>query len=262
MSIKTVIINLDRAKDRLAFQKLQFSKLGLEFEKLSADCPTHQENYERFKDSWERPMSFCEIAVFFNHKKAWEMVEARGEPMMILEDDAYLSTDVLTLLDNISRLDHIDFLSLEARGKNQRKLVARQPTTKIDDVNITRLYQGRSGLAGYILWPLGAKKLLKAVQSGKIGIVDKFINAEYSLNAYQVEPAPLIQLDRCQHYGLPCPLHTTSYISSQGKKHVKGIAALRFKCRRIAGQVKILVNEIMNRHRAVKRPINISGSFN
>lgn len=261
MNIKTVIINLDRAEERLAFQEAQFSRLGLTFERLSADCPSHQENFNRFKDSWERPMSFCEIAVFFNHKKAWEMVEARGEPMMILEDDAYISADITTLLNKTNRLENIDFLNLEARGKKQRKLLAKQPTTTMDNASVYRLYQGRSGLAGYILWPSGAAKLLKAAKSGKIGIVDKFVNAEYSLNTYQVEPAPIIQLDMCEHYGLPCPLQTTSYINTTKRKEDVGNNGWQFKRRRLAGQLKILGNELRNLHRATKRPISISENF-
>ncbi len=50
-------------------------------------------------------------------------------------------------------------------------------------INLFRLYQGRSG--AYVLWPSGAKKLLEKVEQGNVGLADKFINADYSLQAFK-----------------------------------------------------------------------------
>ncbi|MFT6992982.1 MAG: glycosyl transferase family 25, partial [Paraglaciecola sp.] len=133
------------------------------------------------------------------------MIIQKNTPMLILEDDAFLADNTPELLKKIENLKNIDYVNIEARGNKQKKLLAKTADYHLDQTALFRLYQGRSGAGGYVLWPKGAKKLLDLTAQGKIGIVDKFINSTYSLNAYQLEPAILIQLDMCKSYNLNAP---------------------------------------------------------
>ena len=75
---------------------------------------------------------------------------------------------------------------------------------------LLRLYQDRTGAAGYILWPSGANKLIQLEKNSGIGLADAHITACHALKAYQVEPSPIIQLDQCKDYGIS---NTYSHIS-------------------------------------------------
>ncbi|MFT6992983.1 MAG: GR25 family glycosyltransferase involved in LPS biosynthesis [Paraglaciecola sp.] len=47
--MEIIIINLDRAQERMAFQCQQFDTLGLPFSRLSADCPSHRASFEKYQ---------------------------------------------------------------------------------------------------------------------------------------------------------------------------------------------------------------------
>lgn len=260
--MKIVIINLDKAVTRLEFQQRQMNKLGLSFYRLSADCDSHQKNFETYRYCWERPMSFSEVALFFNHMKIWKMAVSENQPILILEDDAYLADDIKGLLNSVTDLTNIDYLNIEARSPNKKRLMSIKPFFRKGDVDIFRLYQGRSGAAGYIIWPSGAVKLLNCFDEGKIGIVDKFINAQYSLRAYQAVPAPLIQLDMCEKYGLDSPLETVSSIDASQRANIGIKSYWSYKFKRLKGEVKIALNRLKHIVNASKRTVDISNKFN
>jgi glycosyl transferase family 25 len=77
---------------------------------------------------------------------------------------------------------------------------------------------------------------------GEVGIVDKFINASYKLKAFQLEPAILIQIDKCKHYGLNTPIETHSYISLSNKHLMASNYSIRHRIKRIKGQIVIALN--------------------
>jgi glycosyl transferase family 25 len=259
--LKVIVINLDKATERMAFQKKQLDTLGIKFSRLSANATDLQDNFEEYQCSWERPLSKSEVSVFFNHKKIWDEIISTNEPFVILEDDAYVAEDTVDILNEIKELKNIDYLNLESRGKNQRKLVAREATYKFTQVSLYRLFQGRSGAAGYVLWPSGACKLITQFEQGKIGLVDKFINANYHLIAYQCEPAPIIQLDMCQHYSLQPPLKTQSSINANVRSSKSSIKFWIDKVSRIKGQLIITFNYLCHINHSSKRAISISTYF-
>lgn len=72
--MKALVINLDEATERMAFQDFQLKLLGIHYIRLSANCTSHQKFHEQYHNLWERPLSYAEVSCFFNHKKAWEMI--------------------------------------------------------------------------------------------------------------------------------------------------------------------------------------------
>jgi glycosyl transferase family 25 len=182
--------------------------------------------------------------------------------MLVLEDDAFLSSDVPCQLKVLEKLENIDYVNLEARGKDQKKCVSKNIKETICDASLLRLYQGRSGSAAYILWPSGAKKLLAKMEKRGAGIADKFINSDYSLLAYQVEPASVIQLDKCEHYGLVSPIQVdTSITNAKATVSLNANKYLKYRLKRLYGEFKIGLNQLRNRRHFTRRPIVLSDKF-
>jgi glycosyl transferase family 25 len=259
--MEVILINLDNASDRLAFQQEQLARLGITFTRKSASCLSHQRLYQHYSDKWQRPLSYAEVSCFLNHKAIWQSVAAGTEPVLILEDDAYLAEEAGQVLREIAALQNIDYLNIEARGNNQKKLLEKKPRLFTKTGQIFTLFQGRSGTGGYVLWPAGAKKLLKQSRKVQAGLADKFINANYSLLAYQLEPAILIQLDKCEHYGISPPIATTSSIAAGLKESPLSHKYWVYKGRRLMAQLRIAINFVVHFYHGDKRPIMISDTF-
>lgn len=261
--IEILVINLDHEKERMSFQNEQLNSLEVSFERLSAYQIDDQNNplYQKHYKEWQRPLSLAEVACFLSHKDAWHRVIERDEPMLILEDDALLSNDIKCTLAAMSVLQNIDYVNLEAR-KQRKKLLSNHSLTSVCDSSLYRMYQGRSGAAGYVLWPSGATKLLQQMNMKGIAIVDKFINENYSLNAYQLEPANIIQLDQCKSYGFKSPLKVRSTIGARVKKAVPLKDQIRYRFKRFFCECQIGLNYLRNMHRASRRCVLVSKKFN
>lgn len=90
-------INLDRSVDRLAFMAEQFTRLGLEVERVSAvngtDVPTWL--FREFADTKLTP---GEIGCYASHLVVCQKIVALGLPYaLVLEDDAELSDDFVSI---------------------------------------------------------------------------------------------------------------------------------------------------------------------
>ena len=202
MGISALVINMLNSIERRHFQQEQLQKLGLDFEFLTATTidDLSPEIYKKHKNDWQRPMRNTEVACYFSHRNAWEKVVNSNQPALILEDDALLSKCIPEVLERLSNRKNIDFVTLENRGR--KKFVAKSGENIGCHSTLLRLYQDRTGAAGYVLYPSGAKKLIKQQRKKGIALADAHITACHRLNAYQVEPAPIIQLDICSEYGI------------------------------------------------------------
>ena len=143
---------------------------------------------------------------------------------MILEDDALLADDLPAVLAAATQIKDFDLLQLETRNR------AKYLEKKIFDVGPVQaraLLIDRTGAAGYVLWPTGAKKLLDHVARAP-GLADSIIAKPGLLRAAQVVPAQVIQNDMAQIYDVPqewpseissvsSPLHRKSRKSSAQK---------------------------------------------
>ena len=94
------LINLDRATDRLAFQKEQFARFGLKFERVSA-CVDDPAAVNRFR--WWcavlRPRVRGEVGCVLSHVKAGKLMLERGDPCAaIFEDDVRMSDCIVEAL--------------------------------------------------------------------------------------------------------------------------------------------------------------------
>lgn len=248
----------------MVFQRRQLQHLGIDFERLPACRISGDEDplYLQHYNNWNRPLSPSEVSCFFSHKNAWDIVIKENSPMLILEDDALLDETISGLLEALEVFDNLDYVCLEARGNHQKKCLAKESSATICDASLLRLYQGRSGAAAYVLWPSGAQKLINQMSHKGIGIADKFINLNYSLLAYQIEPAPAIQLDQCRHYGLKTPLQvSTSITNARLAKDSNRLTYLKYRYRRLLAELTTGINQLSHLHHANRRAITVSDHF-
>ncbi|NAR64329.1 glycosyltransferase family 25 protein [Acinetobacter haemolyticus] len=262
--MKILMINLERSKDRLEQQIEQFNKLGLVFERLPAVsiADFSEQVYQDLAFGGQRPMKQSELACFLSHKKAWEYVIEVNQPCAILEDDAVLVRDFGKILDEANGLKNMDFINLEVHGR--RKLIAKSAEFSLGngDYQLFSLYQDRSGTGGYILYPNGAKKLIDFIGKRSIGLADEFIYSCRALKSYQIEPAALLQSDKCGMYGVK-PIGDTHSIIGQVKNTVlfqlSMIEKIQFKYRRIMGQIILgyYYLRFMSKGQCIKRDIKV-----
>lgn len=262
--MKILMINLERSKDRLEQQEEQFNKLGLLFERLPAISISDfsESEYQDLAFSGQRPMKQSELACFLSHKKAWEYVIEIDQPCVILEDDAVLVRDFYRILDEVNTLKNIDFINLEVHGR--RKLIAKSAEFNLynGSYQLFSLYQDRSGTGGYILYPDGARKLIDFMKKRPIGLADEFIYSCRVLKSYQIEPAVLLQSDKCEMYNVK-PIGDMHSIIGQVKNTVSFqlsiLDKIKFKCRRIMGQIILGYYYLlfMYKGQCVKREIKV-----
>ena len=261
--MKVLIINLKQSTERLAQQQQQFNQLGLSFERLPAVSTNDfdDEEYNRLAFSGQRPLKKAELACFLSHKKAWEYVLTENEPCAILEDDAILVKDFPCILAELDQQD-IDFVNLEVHGR--KKIVSSTEHFSIvnQQYDLLRLFLDRSGTGGYVIYPSGAKILLSYMQQRSIGLADEFIHSCNALKRYQIEPAALLQSDKCAQYHVPCDtvLHSVIAQESSFTKTTHGLSLKEkctFKTRRVLRQVVLGYYLIKFRAQGERRYIKV-----
>jgi len=253
------VINLPDAIKRRKLQKDQLTKLGLKYTILAATSVENisEATYKKHYFDWQRPLRKTEVACYYSHRSAWNRVIKSGEPALILEDDAILSIFLPELLDSLNKIKSTDLINLENRGR--KKFVSRSHMDIECNSKLLRLYQDRTGAAGYILWPSGAKKLIQHEKNSGIGLADAHITSCHTLKKYQVEPSPIIQLDQCKDYGI---FNTYTHIVSKSTVSTSDNyrVSAYFILKRLLYQLKLALRQLFILTKSQRRYISIRNS--
>jgi len=257
--VQIFVINLPDAVKRRKLQKDQLTKLGLEYTILDATSADNisEATYKKHYFDWQRPLRKTEVACYYSHRSAWDRVIKSGEPALILEDDAILSIFLPELLGSLNKIKSTDLINLENRS---RKKFVSKSCVKIEcSSKLLRLYQDRTGAAGYILWPTGAHKLIQLEKKSGIALADAHITDCLALKAYQVEPSPIIQLDQCEHYGISNTYsHTVSKSTVSARDNYRGGAY--FILKRLLYQLRLALRQLFMLTKSERRYISIRNS--
>ena len=253
------VINLPSAIERRKLQKAQLTKLGLKYNILDATSviDINEVTYKKHYFDWQRPLKKTEIACYFSHKSAWNRIIKSKKPALILEDDAILSTHLPELLENLNSIKNTDLINLENRSR--KKFVSRSHIDISCNSKLLRLYQDRTGAAGYILWPSGANKLIQFEKNKGIGLTDSHITACHSLKAFQVEPSPIIQLDQCKEYGI-INGYTNIILKSTVSSSYNYRGGIYFIIKRLFYQLKLALRQLVILTKSQRRYISIRNS--
>lgn len=192
MAVCALVISLASAAARRAMQTEQLDRLGIAHEFMDATgvadiAPPELARLERL---WCRPLRPAEVACALSHRRAWAHVAGGHGPILILEDDAVLSSDVQVVLDRLVSLDLADCVTLETFTL-AKTLGSPQPLGD-GRYSISEVFRDSGGAAAYLLWPRGADRLLRGVP-GFLPLADAAINITPGIRKFQVEPACAIQ---------------------------------------------------------------------
>ena len=253
------VINLPDAVKRRKLQKDQLTKLGLEYKILNATSveDISEATYKKHYFDWQRPLRKTEVACYFSHRAAWNRVIKSNKPALILEDDAIMSKLLPELLHSLNTIQNTDLINLENRSR--KKFVSRSYIDIACNSKLLSLYQDRTGAAGYILWPTGAKKLILLEKNKGISLADAHITSCHSLKVFQVEPSPIIQLDQCKDYGVnniySSVISNSTVSNSQNYK-----GGIYFFIKRLYYQLKLALRQLYILTKSQRRYISIKKS--
>jgi glycosyl transferase family 25 len=156
--MRSYVINLDRAPERLAFMRSQFQRLGHHFERVAAvDAKLMgAAELDAFRDArgsdhrghiWNPP----QIGVFLSHIKTWRLIAAGSDPYAaIFEDDVHMSSAMAKLLTDSKWIPNTaDIVRFETTGQSMR--LARNPVACAEGINLFKVHSGAWGTAGYAI---------------------------------------------------------------------------------------------------------------
>jgi len=236
--MQIIVINLSSAIARREFQKKQLEKLGLDYTFLTATSvdDIDDDTYNKHYYDWQRPLRRSELACYFSHRRCWQKIINNNEPALIIEDDALLSFKVPSILSKLKKCDDIDLVDLEVTGR--KKNVSKTSEVIHESSNLLKLHLNSSGAGGYVLFPSGAKKLLELENKKGISLADAHIANCKSLNAYQIEPAAIVQFILCQLYEIN---HSgfSDFCTSSTNAEKKDMINIKFKIKRVLSEIKL-----------------------
>lgn len=196
--IQSVVINLDRHEDRLAWFMEGAHRAKLPIERISAIDGTSQEHAALIQK--HRPqhssLSNGEAACVLSHRMAWKrLLDGEEEYLAIFEDDTHLSEDIAYLLKTEWMKNELHLVKLETiLRKTSISGIAQHA---FGGRKLHRLLAKHYGASGYIVSRRCAKRLLEITESYLLP-VDVVLFDEQSpiweeFGIFQVVPAACIQ---------------------------------------------------------------------
>ena len=238
MITPTYIITLASAHRRREFQRQQAERLGFEpvWHPAVGIQDISDEFFQAHAFRWRRPLKKTEVGCFLSHLSLWKLIQASGQPGVVLEDDAILGPHWVADIQALSQLQDIDYVCLET-WKN--KILSSERTA--GHLKLRRLHLNSAGAAGYMLWPTGAARLIAQYEAIGPGLADGFINNIDDWRAWQLVPANVIQLCVAPLYGMVPPEDPRSLISNVATQSTPmpdlGLQ-VRMKLRRVLGELR------------------------
>lgn len=196
------LINLARARDRLAQFDEQAKRAGFEyrrFEAIEGADPEMLALSLRTRMSWkpEHPLTPNVVALGLSHRGCWQaFLESDYKTSIIFEDDVQLAPEFSQVLQEGWIPQGADIIRLEAFSTTTTKL-SKKKYGAIGERAIFRLRGDHVGAAAYLITRKGAQMLLDAIPeiTAPIDIMMFCTEASFFHRTpiYQLVPAPCIQ---------------------------------------------------------------------
>lgn len=172
--MKIFVVNLATAVKRREHIIAQLNDQNVKFEIFDAVDGREKHYYkDKFYNSWlrklcfARPLSDGQIGCFASHYELWKKCVELDEPIVILEDDIYISSDFSSKLNYLEpKLRKFEFIRLAATFK--------QKSWRIED-GVKLFKEGPRGTTGYVITPIAATKFIQHIKN-LIEPVDDYID--------------------------------------------------------------------------------------
>jgi glycosyl transferase, family 25 len=242
---RAVFINLDRAGERRWFMEEQAARLGIAMVRVPAMRAEDiaRAEAEALNGRWERPLTGAELGCFLSHRTIWRAVAAGDEPVLVLEDDVMLSRRLAGALPRLAGLSGVEFLNIESYGR--KRFLGRRALRVAEGLAVLRLHRDKSGSGAYLLWPSGARKLLRQAERRGAAPADAFLHGLKELVSWQAEPALAMQLHLLEARGLEVPIPAASSIQKPRARLSLRAGNLPFVRRRVATQLRLGAEHLM-----------------
>lgn len=194
--MKIFVISLKRSVERRTVMQNRLDELGVNFEFFDAIDghaePPHPlfSKYDYFKRLWltnGRQPSKGEMGCYASHYSLWQKCVVEQEPILIIEDDAYVNENIVEQIDNIVKLvNKFGFLRLEVPSE-RCKLFSKE---KSDAYEVFFMDNNFDGTRSYALTPAVAKCFMQSSATWCMP-VDNFIGSLYmhKVPSYLFTPA-------------------------------------------------------------------------
>ena len=242
--MNALVINLNKSVDRMVFMEKQLKDLSIVFTKIRAvdGSKLSDEEYNKFKNNWERPLRKSEVGCFLSHKLAWEYIVSENRPFLVLEDDIILSKRVREIINLFEQKSEYEFINLETSYRG--KFLSKNGNTLTNEFKLHDLYHNKSGAGAYVMWPSFAKYLLNKHNNVGAALADAALYNNFHISGlYQIIPALAIQVHDCAYFKIKEPFNHSSSISSEVKP--PRIYSLFFLWKRFKTQILTLSVYVM-----------------
>ncbi|MGI2031626.1 glycosyltransferase family 25 protein [Rhizobium panacihumi] len=201
--MKIFVINLARNPERLERMERLLGAQGLEFERLDAVDGKRLDAEEIARWSQKKPdgslcLSPSEVGCMLSHRHAWEKIAAMETGhAAVLEDDIHFSAEAAAFLKS-GKWIPADAEIVKIETVKKWKTVVSKTSIPLDHGHsLAKLLGQHFGMAGYILSPLSARRLIGELGSVHMA-VDQILFDPASvlfkrLQIYQMMPALCIQ---------------------------------------------------------------------
>lgn len=230
MTVEIVLINLDRSPDRLAFMSAQLEKLGLRFTRLKATDGTSvsDEEFARLGNVWQRPISRTELACLLSHTRVWQIAVDLDKPVLVLEDDVFLSKRLPDFLEEIEALSDWGTVNIETRGRAKSVSRERAGLCPKSNVALHALEFDRGGSGAYLVRPAAASDLLARLERDAAPS-DAYLNKASKIVRLQSDP------------GLAAPSFNAGGTSAEGAFRVAFKSTITGRARGYSDDVRLLL---------------------
>lgn len=201
--MKIFVINLARNPERLQRMESLLGAQGLEFERLDAVDGKKLTDEDVARWSQKKPdgslcLSPSEVGCMLSHRHAWEKIAAmETDHAVILEDDIHFSAEAATFLKSGDWVPaDAEIVKIETVRK-WKTVVSKSRIPLEQGHSLAKLLGQHFGMAGYVLSPVSAKRLLDEMGSVHMAIDQILFDPASSLfsrmSIYQMMPALCIQ---------------------------------------------------------------------
>lgn len=155
-----LVINLDRAPERLMHMRSEFERIGADFTRLAATDGRLLDAADSLNALEDRLLSKGEIACFMSHRRCWQQLADSGEShAVVLEDDVFLGQGAERFLTTADWFPAgAGLVKLETYMSPTT--ITAKPAALVEGHGVHRLLGKHLGTGGYVLDQQTAQMLL------------------------------------------------------------------------------------------------------